>query len=71
MATQGNKMIITVDVRTGKFDSVVNESGVNAEEVHGAPTNPSETHRGDFFGTHSSPGCRTVCYRGTCYKICN
>ncbi len=64
-------MIITLDLKTGKIISVVDEDGNPAESNRGKIENITNTEIAVFHDTHSSPGCRTVCYRGTCYKKCN
>ena len=62
-------LIITMDVLTGNI-SVVDENGSEVEP-NTTPIHPIKTEVMIIHESHSSPGCRTICYRGTCYQRCN
>lgn len=70
-----NKMVITIDVETGKVEKVTDEKGVPAkskkmEEVKldGMPI--AKIHDHTIIHTHSSPGCCYYYINGKWYYIC-
>lgn len=69
------KIVLTIDVETGQFDSVTDENGNPAQASNTMPEKMKDATTTDIanvtlVGTHSSPGCRWVFHNGVWYWIC-
>jgi hypothetical protein len=69
------KMVITIDVDTGRVDSVTDEKGADAKSSNNMPEEMKNAKTTDIvsatvIGTHSSPGCRWIFYNGKWYWVC-
>lgn len=70
-----SKMVITIDIDSGKIDSVTDEDGKPAQSSADMPdrlknSTLTDASSATVIGSHSSPGCRWVFYDGNWYWIC-